>query len=282
VENDVITALLLAALSPFTVTNSTYDGPVKRPSDARLVWHDEFSGSALDLAQWRYDTSRNKQGWFNHEKQYYSGGRAENLRLRNGHLVIEARHEKVEQLPDWGGQNYTSAKIVSKRAWTYGFYEIRAKLPCAAGTWPAIWMLRQNLVKWPEGGEIDIMEQVGAEPNLIYSTLHTKAYNHTIGTQRSAQRPVASSCSAFHRYQLDWRPDVITIGVDGRGILRHRRQPTDGTAEWPFDAAFDLIINLAIGGDWASQKGIDDAALPQRMEVDYVRVWQSLPHSQRR
>ncbi len=86
-----------------------------------------------------------------------------------------------------------------------------------------------------------------------------------------------SSCGRFHRYQLDWRPDVITIGVDGRGILRHRRQPNDGQAEWPFDAPFDMILNLAIGGDWASQKGIDDAAFPQRMEVDYVRIWQAPP-----
>jgi beta-glucanase (GH16 family) len=268
----LIEVLALAALSPFTVTNSTYDGPVRRPPNLRLVWRDEFNGRALDLTRWRYDTAFNKRGWFNNEKQYYSAGR--NLHVRDGALVIEARHEAARQFPDWGGQNYTSAKIVSTRAWTYGFYEIRAKLPCARGTWPAIWMLRQNMKKWPDDGEIDIMEQVGAEPNLIYSTLHTLAYNHRIGTQRSAQHLVPTSCRAFHRYQLDWRPDSITIGVDGRGILRHRRQPTDGKAEWPFDAPFDLILNLAIGGDWASQKGIDDAALPQRMEVDYVRVWQ--------
>jgi licheninase len=274
-EDDVIVALALAALSPFTVTNSTYQGPVRRPPNAQLVWRDEFNGSTLDLRKWRFDTARNKQGWFNHERQYYSANRSENLRLRGGRLIIEARHESLRQQPDWGGQSYTSAKIVSRQAWTYGFYEIRARLPCARGTWPAIWMLRQELRKWPEGGEIDIMEQVGAEPNLIYSTLHTKAYNHTIGTQRSAQRPVPTSCSAFHRYQLDWQPDMITIGVDGRGILRHRRQAGDGNDQWPFDAPFDLILNLAIGGDWASQKGIDDAALPQRMTIDYVRIWQS-------
>ena len=268
----VLPMLALALLSPFTVTNSTYDGRVRRPAGARLVFHDEFNGNALDLDRWRYDIGRNKQGWFNHERQYYSAG--QNSRVRNGKLTIEARHEDSRRYPDSGGQNYTSAKIVSKRAWTYGFYEIRAKLPCSRGTWPAIWMLRQDLKKWPDGGEIDIMEQVGAEPNLIYSTLHSKAYNHTIGTQRSAQRLVPTSCASFHVYQLDWRPDAITIGVDGRGILRHRRQPGDGQAEWPFDQPFDLILNLAIGGDWASQKGIDDASFPQRMQVDYVRIWQ--------
>ena len=145
----------------------------------------------LDLAKWKYDTALNKKGWFNHEKQYYSAGRPENLRVANGMLTIAARHEAPRSAPDWGGQNYTSAKIVSNSAWTYGFYEIRAKLPCARGTWPAIWMLRQERKKWPDEGEIDIMEQVGAEPNLIYSTLHTKAYNHTIRTQKSAQRLVA-------------------------------------------------------------------------------------------
>jgi licheninase len=266
--------MLALALSPFTVTNSTYDGPVRRPATARLVWHDEFNGRRLDLGEWRYDTAFNKRGWFNNEKQYYSAGRPQNLRLDNGQLIIEARHESTARFADSGGQKYTSAKIVSKRAWTYGFYEIRAKLPCAPGTWPAIWMLRQNMAKWPDDGEIDIMEQVGAEPNLIYSTLHTKAYNHTIRTQKSAQRLVPTSCTQFHVYQLDWRPDVITIGVDGRGILRHRRQPADSKAEWPFDRPFELILNLAIGGDWASQKGIDDAAMPQRMAIDYVRVWQ--------
>jgi beta-glucanase (GH16 family) len=268
--------LALAALSPFTVTNSTYNGPVRRPSRARLVFRDEFSGTSLDLRNWRYETSHNKGGWFNHELQYYSAGRRKNLHVSKGQLVISAYREALNPrtYADWGGQNYTSARIVSTHAWTYGFYEVRAKLPCAAGTWPAIWMLRKNLNKWPDDGEIDIMEQVGAKPNLIYSTLHTKAYNHIIGTQRSAQRLVPSSCTAFHRYQLDWRPDVITVGVDGRGILRHRRQPGDRKAEWPFDAPFDMIINLAIGGDWAGQKGIDDAALPQRLAIDYVRVWQ--------
>jgi beta-glucanase (GH16 family) len=270
-----IAAAILLALQSFTVTNSTYEGPVQRPPNARMVWQDEFTGRALDLSKWRYDVSRNKLGWFNGEKQYYSAGRPQNIRVGKGVLTIEARHETLDPkaYPDWGGQHYTSAKIVTKQAWTYGFYEVRAKLPCAPGTWPAIWMLRQNMQKWPDDGEIDIMEQVGAEPNLIYSSLHTKAFNHIIHTQRSAQRPVPTSCSAFHVYQLDWQPDSITIGVDGQGILRVARKPSDAKPEWPFDAPFDLILNLAIGGDWAAAKGIDDAAMPQRMDVDYVRVW---------
>ena len=269
--------LLLAAQSAFTVTNSGYAGPVERPASAQLVWRDEFDGTALDTARWQYDTAFNKSGWFNKERQYYSAGRAENLRVANGMLTIEARHEKLDpaRFPDWGGQDYTSARIYSKGAgWTYGFYEIRDKLPCAPGTWPAIWMLPVTMQKWPDDGEIDIMEQVGAEPNLIYSTLHTALFNHVKGTQRSAQKLVPTSCSAFHVYQLDWRPGSIVIGVDGHGILRVANDQPGGKGAWPFDAPFRMILNLAIGGDWAAAKGIDDAAMPQRMEVDYIRVWQ--------
>ncbi|MEA3058326.1 MAG: hypothetical protein QOF34_1141 [Sphingomonadales bacterium] len=265
--------LLLAAQSAFTVTNSAYDGPVKRPVNARLIWHDEFGGSTLDGHKWQYDTARNKEGWFNGELQYYSAG--SNARVANGLLTIEARQESASQSADWGGQKYTSAKIISKMAWTYGFYEVRAKLPCARGSWPAIWMLPLEMKKWPDDGEIDIMEQVGAEPNLIYASLHTQLFNHVLKTQRSAQKLVATSCSAFHRYQLDWQPDSITIGIDDRGILRVRDDRPGGKGAWPFFTPFKMILNLAIGGDWAAARGIDDAALPQRMQVDYVRVWQA-------
>jgi licheninase len=268
--------LLLAAQSAFTVTNAVYKGPLKRPANAGMVWHDEFNGTSLDKRKWKYDTARNKLGWHNGELQYYSAGR--NTRVANGLLTIEARHEKLDpkRFPDWGGQEYTSARLLSKgRGWTYGFYEIRAKLPCARGTWPAIWMLPVDMKAWPDDGEIDIMEQVGAEPNLIYASLHTKLYNHTINTQRSAQKLVPTSCTQFHVYQLDWRPNSITIGVDGRGILRVRNNVPGGKGAWPFFTPYQMILNLAIGGDWAAAKGIDNDAMPQRMLVDYVRVWQA-------
>jgi beta-glucanase (GH16 family) len=273
----MIVVFLLLAASSFTVTNSSYAGPVRRPAKARMVWHDEFSGTALDASKWEYDTSRNKVGWYNGELQYYSADRPENLRVANGFLTIEARHEKLDskRYPDFGGQEYTSARIFSKgRGWTYGFYEVRAKLPCAPGMWPAIWMIPVDLEKWPDDGEIDIMEQVGSEPNLIYSTLHTKLFNHVLKTQRSAQKLVPTSCSAFHVYQLDWRRNSITIGVDGHGILRVLNNVPGGRAAWPFTTPFQMILNVAVGGNWAAAKGIDNAAMPQKMEVDYVRVWQ--------
>jgi len=269
------TLLLLATEGAFTATNATYTGAVRRPPNARLVWRDEFEGNRLNRGKWSFDTSRNKQGWYNGEQQYYSAGRRRNIRVAKGLLTIEAHHESPSSARDWGGQHYTSARIVSKGAgWTYGFYEIRAKLPCARGTWPAIWMLPTDLKTWPDDGEIDIMEQVGAEPNLIYATLHTRLFNHVLKTQRSGQRQVPTSCSAFHRYQLDWRPDSIIIGVDDRGILRVRDDQPGGKGAWPFDVPFQIILNLAIGGDWAAAKGIDDAAMPQQMVVDYVRIWQ--------
>ena len=268
---------MLLVQSQFTVTNASYDGPIQRPANARLVWSDEFNGKALDTSQWVYDTSRNKEGWYNNEKQYYSANRPENLRVGNGVLTIEAHKERLDpaRFPDWGGQDYTSARIFTKAGWTYGYYEIRARMPCSRGTWPAIWMLPVDLKKWPDDGEIDIMEHVGAEPHLIYATLHTKLFNHTINTQRSAQRLVPTNCSAFHTYQLDWRPDVILIGVDGKGILRVRNDQPGGKGAWPFNTPFKMILNFAMGGDWAGAKGLDDAALPQKFEVDYVRVWQT-------
>jgi beta-glucanase (GH16 family) len=257
--------------------NHPFDGPLLRPANARLVWHDEFDGRALDPGKWEYDTEFNKQGWFNKERQYYSAGREANSRVADGILTIEAHRERLDpaKFPDWGGQQYTSARLLSRGSgWTYGFYEIRARLPCARGTWPAIWMLPVDMEKWPDDGEIDIMEHVGSEPTVIHATLHTKLFNHSINTQRGANKRLPTSCTAFHRYQLDWRPDVITIGFDDRAFMRIRNDRPGGKGAWPFDVPFMMILNLAIGGDWAGAKGIDDAALPQRMEVDYVRVWQ--------
>jgi beta-glucanase (GH16 family) len=273
----IAASALVAQSAPPAVNKFRIDERMVRPPGARLVWRDEFSGSRLDRSKWDYDTAYNKRGWFNGELQYYSAGRPENIRVAGGRLVIAARRERLDPklYPDWGGQNYTSAKIVTrgKAQWTYGYYEIRAKLPCARGTWPAIWMLPTKMVRWPEEGEIDIMEQVGSEPNLIYASLHTQLFNHVQKTQRSVQKLLPTSCATFHTYQLDWRPNAITIGFDGRAYLRVRNNQTGGKGAWPFNTPFYMILNLAMGGDWAAAKGMDDAALPQRMEVDYVRVW---------
>jgi licheninase len=270
---------LFAAAQTATLSANNYavDEPMP-PRPAVLAWADEFNSKYLDASKWSYDTSRNKQGWYNGELQYYAADRRRNLRLQSGRLIIEAHKDPqaIRGLGDWGGQQYSSAKIVTqgKASFRYGFVEARAKLPCARGTWPAIWMLAESGAGWPEGGEIDILEHVGSQPNVVHANLHTGLFNHTKGNGRGAQKPVPTACQQYHRYQLHWTPQVITIGVDDRAHMKVANDQPGGQGAWPFDQPFYLILNLAMGGDWAAAKGMDDGALPQRFEVDYVRVWQ--------
>ena len=279
----MLAALILAAAQATSLSANNYAIDEAMPAHpARLAWSDEFNGKALDRSKWSFDTSRNKQGWYNGELQYYAANRSENLRIENGVLVIEARKDPqaLRSYADWGDQQYSSAKITTKGKTSvrYGFVEVRAKLPCSAGTWPAIWMMPEGNFPWPDGGEIDIMEHVGSQPHVTHATLHTKLFNHAIHTGRGAEYPVPTSCEAFHRYQLEWTPRTITMGVDDHAYMRVRNDQPGGRGAWPFDTPFYLILNLAIGGSWAAPKGVDDAALPQRFEVDYVRLWQGPEH----
>lgn len=246
--------------------------PLRLPAGYRLVWSDEFSTDGLpDATKWVYDTGMNKQGWHNAELQYYSDARPENSVVRDGKLLITARKEDLSARADWGGQKYSSARLITrgKGDWTYGFYEIRAKLPCGLGTWPAIWMLNTP-VEWPAGGEIDIVEHIGREPGHVFSTLHTAAGHGAHGTGNGTQVPDA--CTAFHDYQLHWTPHHMRFGIDGQvhHVYRNARQ---GTAQWPFDAPEFLILNIAIGGHLGGP--VDDAIFPVQMEVDHVRVYQA-------
>ena len=139
------------------------------PAGYTLVWSDDFNvPGAPDAAKWSFDTERNKAGWHNHELQYYSRDRTENAEVRDGKLVITARKEALASAADWGRQRYTSARLLTrgKAAWTYGFFEIRAKLPCGKGTWPAIWLLGSQ-GGWPAGGELDIAEHIGHQPGRV-------------------------------------------------------------------------------------------------------------------
>lgn len=251
--------------------NYAYDGAMAAPA-RRPSFGDEFNG-AIDKRRWRWDTGQNKTGWPNHELQYYAGPGRTNARIEKGALVIEARAEALRDEPDWGGQRYSSAKLVAKQTLGYGFYEVRAQLPCGRGMWPAIWLLPMDGSRWPDGGEIDIMEMVGFNPDVIHATVHSAAFNHRLKTQRGAEVRVAGACTDFHRYQLEWTPETITIGVDGRAYMRVKNDQPGGAAAWPFTRPYSLILNLAVGGDWGGQKGVDDAALPQAMKVDYVRYW---------
>ena len=248
--------------------------PLPVPPGYQLVWADEFDSDGLpDPRKWAYDTGRNKLGWHNNELQYYAGPRAENAVVKGGRLVIAARKESLSSAADWGGQRYTSARLLTrgKADWTYGFFEIRAKLPCGQGTWPAIWTLGSK-GGWPEDGELDIMEHVGSDPTRVSSAVHMTAGHGGQGIGGAARLPTA--CSAFHKYQMHWTADGVEFGVDG---FAHLRDPNLklGPRAWPFDAPQFLLLNIAIGGDLGGP--VDDRIFPVAMEVDYVRVYQARP-----
>ena len=185
------------------------------PADYQLVWSDEFdSDGHPDPARWVHDTALNKKGWHNEELQYYAGPRQRNAVVRDGRLVLTARRETLRAAPDWGGQRYTSARLITqgRRDWTYGFFEVRARLPCGRGTWPAIWLLN-SAGDWPAGGELDIMEHVGRRAGHVFSTVHTAAGHGGQGSGAGVQLP--SVCSAFHNYQMHWTPEAVGFGVNG-------------------------------------------------------------------
>jgi beta-glucanase (GH16 family) len=242
------------------------------PAGYRLVWADEFDTDGLpDPKRWVHDTFRNKEGWFNNEKQYYAGPRPDNAVVKDGVLRITARKESLSTAPDYGGQRYTSARLITrgKADWTYGFFEVRAKMPCGQGTWPAIWTLGSG-GKWPDDGELDILEHLGQEPDRVSSAVHVATGHAGQSAWGAARLPTA--CTAFHRYQMLWTRDRVIFGVDGFAHMQYPR--TDGGPRaWPFDAPQFLLLNLAIGGDLGG--AVDDSIFPRTFEVDYVRVYQA-------
>ena len=285
-RNTFLAAALLCTLSacgggtagiPPAGQSASAPAPVSagpRPASWKLVWSDEFNTDGLpNPANWSYDTAYNKGGWHNDELQYYSAGRLENSRVENGRLIIQARKEKLTQAADYGGQGYTSARLITrgKHDWTYGFLETRAKLPCGLGTWPAIWTLGTKGT-WPMMGEIDIMEHVGKKKGEVLGTVHTGAYNHSINTHKLATTMLADVCDAFHNYQLTWTAERISIGVDDKVFFTFDNQKDGDVAKWPFGSPQYLILNVAIGGQLGGP--VDDGIFPVQMEVDYVRMYQ--------
>ncbi len=257
----------------------------RQPSDSEsvvissldLVWSDEFDSDGLpDSTKWSYDVGNgcpNICGWGNNELEYYSEGVLKNSRVKDGKLIIEAHKEKKEDM------NYTSARLVtkSKGDWKYGRIEVKAKLPKGRGTWPAIWMLPTDMAEyggWPRCGEIDIMEHVGYSPDSLFGTIHTKAYNHINGTQKGGSLKDKTLESNFHLYTLDWNEDRMVWYFDNMQYFEFKNEKAS-IDEWPFDQKFHLLLNLAVGGNWGGKHGVDESIWPQRMEVDYVRVYQS-------
>ncbi|MXX96853.1 MAG: family 16 glycosylhydrolase [Rhodothermaceae bacterium] len=243
-------------------------------SSWELIWSDEFEYTGLpDPTLWSYDTCPNLPGCGNAEQQSYTVNREENVRVEDGHLIIEAKKESLN------GRDYTSAKLVSKTKgdWTYGRVEVRAQLPSGVGTWPAIWMLPTNSSYgnggWPDTGEIDIMEHVGHNHGSIHATIHTDAYNWNGGAQPpGGSTQVSDASEALHVYAVEWTPIQMVFSVDGNPYWTYSKGLSNWQ-KWPFDKDFYLILNIAIGGTWGGQQGIDDSIFPQKMLIDYVRVY---------
>ncbi len=245
-----------------------------------ILWADEFGYSGPpDPQKWGFDVGGH--GWGNRELQYYTDSREENARVENGNLVIEAQRE------DWNGREYTSARLISKgkAAWTYGRFEVRAKLPSGRGTWPAIWLLPALKTyadgDWPDNGEIDIMEHVGFDPDIIHASIHTRAYHHSINTHKTGKIHLRKARTDFNVYAVEWTPEEIRSYVNEQHYFTFRNERlTDPAADYkqrPFDRPFYLILNISVGGSWGGAQGVDESIWPQRMEIDYVRVYRWIP-----
>ncbi|HAN78653.1 MAG TPA: glycoside hydrolase family 1 [Bacteroidales bacterium] len=239
-----------------------------------LVWSDEFNVNGLpDATKWSYDVGGH--GWGNNELQYYTDKRTENARVADGKLIIEMRKEA------YNGKNYTSARLITKNKgdWKYGKIVVRAKLPKGKGTWPAIWMLptewKYGNGGWPDNGEIDNMEHVGYDPGRIHGTIHCKKYNHSIGTQKGASKVISDAQDAFHDYAILWSENKIEWFVDDQLYFTVLNEGK-GWEYWPFDKAYHLILNIAMGGNWGGAQGIDESITSATMEVDYVRVYSTV------
>lgn len=277
-----ITIKSLAAFMLITGLNACTDKkeiPPIKPADRVVdknwefettpVWEDNFNTATLDQSKWTLEV--NGSGGGNNELQYYTNGT--NLDISAGNLNIIAKKEAFM------GKDYTSSRLITKDKgdWLYGRFEVRAKLPKGRGTWPAIWMLysENTYGNWPASGEIDIMEHVGYDPNVIHATVHTSAYNHTKGTQKSAQKTIPTATDDFHVYRVDWTPYAVRGFIDGEQYFEFINE-NKGFTTWPFDKKFFMILNVAVGGDWGGAQGIDNTIFPATMSVDYVKVYKMI------
>ena len=242
----------------------------------KLVWFDEFNYNGLpDSLKWSNDKGNGCPevcGWGNNELQYYTSKRLKNARVNKGKLIIEAKKEI------FANAQYTSARLVSKNKgdWKYGRFEIRAKLPAGRGMWPAIWMLptKWEYGGWPHSGEIDIMENVGYWPDSLLGTVHTGSYNGMNNTQKTKGVNRNDLSKAYHVYAMEWTAEAISFFIDNKVYHVFKNEHSNSEA-WPFDKEFHLLMNIAVGGNWGGKFGVDDKIFPQKMEIDYVRVYQA-------
>lgn len=251
----------------YPVANSGYSTPTNY-SGYSLSWADEFNGKDVNTANWTFETGNNN-GWGNNELENYTD-RSQNVFVSEGNLIIEARSELYNTF------KYTSTRMISKnkKIFKFGRIDIRAKMPKGQGIWPALWMLGNNIdqVSWPACGEMDILELLGHEPNKIYGTMHwgtSPAAHGSKGTSYSL--PTGSFDQQFHVYSLVWKLNDIRVLIDDKEYLHVTSTDVPGT--YPFNNDFFFIFNIAVGGLWP---GLPDntTVFPQRMVVDYVRVFQ--------
>ena len=244
------------------------------PSGYSMVWNEEFNADRLtggkpalpDTEKWFYETA--EPGWVNNELQTYIKG-------FTGTDTVAAIYDgtlKIKAIPK--GNRVYSARINTIEGWTYGYFEAKLKVPGGKGTWPAFWMMPKNFTSWPLDGEIDIMEYVGYDKNVVHTSIHTQAYYHSIGTQKTASKRISNAETEFHIYAIEWTAEYIKGFVDGEEYFRFNNDGTGNKHTWPFNAPFYLKLNLAWGGDWGGAQGIDESALPAVYEIDYVRVYQ--------
>lgn len=253
-----VTAKSSAGLTVSTTIPVTVNVTVMAPV---LVWSDEFNTDGLpDPTKWGYDLGAG--GWGNNEVQHYTS-RAENAVVINGALKITLKKEA------YSGSNYTSARLLTKDKYSfkYGRVEVKAKLPAGGGTWPAIWMLGNNIgtVGWPACGEIDIMEHVGNQLNRIHGTLHYPGRSG--GNADGNSRVITNASTEFHIYSAEWSADFIKIFVDDQLI-----HSVANSSAIPFNHNFFIIMNVAMGGNFGGV--VDPAVTTASMEVDYIRVYQ--------
>ncbi len=258
----------IAGTYSYVVTVTAYNGSKSISSSVNVtvnvtsapVWADEFNtNGAPSSSNWGYDLGAG--GWGNNESQNYTN-RSDNVKVENGVLKITLKKESYQ------GSNYTSARLLSKGKFSikYGKVEFRAKLPVGGGTWPALWMLGDNIstAGWPACGEIDIMEHVGNDLNKIHGTLHYSGRSG--GNADTTSKVISNATTEFHIYTIDWRADSIKFYIDNQLFKNFTN-----TSSLPFNQKFFLIMNCAIGGNFGG--AIDPNFVSSTFEVDYVRVY---------
>jgi beta-glucanase (GH16 family) len=252
-----------------TIDNKGYSTPLVYPGYT-LVWSDEFSGNSLDLSAWNQETGTGSGGWGNNELETYTNS-LKNTFVSNGNLIIEARRENI------GASSYSSGRMTTqnKKVFKFGRIDIRAKLPAGKGIWPALWMLGINISSagWPASGEIDIMELLGSDPTFVYGTLHWSSISGSHASKGAHYiLPSGNFSKEFHVFSIVWGENFIQWFVDDNKYLDISISDP-GVAPYPFNASQFFIFNVAVGGNWPGMPD-NTTEFPQRMFVDYVRVFQ--------